>query len=70
MNPLTFDEAYSQLEKIVRDIEQEQVPLDELAARVKDAKLLISYCENKLRSIETELQSLAGDENAAPGREG
>jgi|GEM_PF-442670 exodeoxyribonuclease VII small subunit len=70
MNPLTFDEAYSQLEKIVRDIEQEQVPLDELAARVKDAKLLITYCENKLRSIETELQSLAGDENAAPGREG
>jgi len=65
MNPLTFDEAYSQLEKIVRDIESDSVPLDELAARVKDAKTLISYCEQKLRSIDTELQALSGEETRA-----
>jgi exodeoxyribonuclease VII small subunit len=54
---LTFDTAYTELEKIIRLIESESIPLDELAAKVKEAKELIHFCEDKLRGIEAELNS-------------
>ena len=34
---LTFDTAYAELEKIIRLIEGENIPLDELAEKVKEA---------------------------------
>jgi exodeoxyribonuclease VII small subunit len=52
---LTFDTAYTELEKIIRLIESENIPLDELAEKVKEAKALIRFCEDKLRGIENEL---------------
>ena len=52
---LTFDTAYTELEKIIRLIEGENIPLDELAEKVKEAKELIKFCEDKLRGIENEL---------------
>ncbi|HEX5635735.1 MAG TPA: exodeoxyribonuclease VII small subunit [Gammaproteobacteria bacterium] len=65
MNHLSFDTAYAELEKIVKQIENESVPLDELAARVKEAKQLIRYCEEKLRAVEHELNhDDAADEEA------
>ena len=54
---LTFDTAYTELEKIIKLIETESIPLDELAAKVKEAKELIRFCEEKLRGIETELNN-------------
>jgi exodeoxyribonuclease VII small subunit len=64
MSQLTFDTAYAELEKIVRLIESENVPLDELAAKVKEAKELIRFCEEKLRGIEQELKK---EENQEEG---
>ncbi|MES2648762.1 MAG: exodeoxyribonuclease VII small subunit [Bacteroidota bacterium] len=52
---LTFDTAYTELERIIRLIESENIPLDELAEKVKEAKTLIRFCEDKLRGIEDEL---------------
>ena len=62
MSQLTFDTAYAELEKIVRLIESENVPLDELAAKVKEAKELIRFCEEKLRGIEQELKKEENEE--------
>ncbi|MCU0395944.1 MAG: exodeoxyribonuclease VII small subunit [Chitinophagaceae bacterium] len=57
MKKKTFDEAWQELEKLVAAIEDENIPLDELAEKVKAAKNLIRYCEEKLRSIENDLKS-------------
>lgn len=51
-NNLKFDDAFAQIEQIVQQIEQEQIPLDELAEKVKAAKALIAFCEAKLKDIE------------------
>jgi len=48
---LTFDNAFSKLEKLVEQIEDENIQLDELAKKVKEANELIKYCETKLRTI-------------------
>jgi exodeoxyribonuclease VII small subunit len=52
---LTFDKAYSELEKIIKQIEGESIPLDDLAEKVREAKELIRFCEEKLRGIENQL---------------
>ena len=52
---ITFDEAYTSIEEIVMEIEQEAIPRDQLAEKVKEAKNLIAFCNNKLRDIEAEL---------------
>lgn len=52
---LTFDTAYTELEKIIKQIESESIPLDDLAEKVKEAKELIRFCEEKLRGIEKQL---------------
>lgn len=61
MSEKTFDEAWKELETLIRDIEDETLPLDALAEKVKTARSLIAYCEEKLRNIE---QSLS-DDNAS-----
>lgn len=52
---LTYNEAFDKLEAIVEEIEDDTILLDTLNDKVKEAKELISYCENKLRGIETEI---------------
>jgi exodeoxyribonuclease VII small subunit len=58
---ISFDTAYAAIEEIVGQIENEAIPLDELAEKVKRAKELIAFCSQKLRDIEAELKSTNGD---------
>ena len=57
MSKQTFDDAWKALEKLVAEIEDETIPLDELAAKVKAAKKLIQFCEEKLLGIEKDLSN-------------
>jgi exodeoxyribonuclease VII small subunit len=52
---ITYDTAYTQLRTLVAEIEDDSLQLDALADKVKQAKELIVYCENKLRGIEEKL---------------
>lgn len=59
-NNLSYDDALLKLESIVAQIEDDAIMLDTLTEKVKEAKELIQYCENKLRSIEGDVrQALA-----------
>lgn len=56
MDPLTtYEGAYAELQQIAREIENETVSVDVLAAKVKRASELITFCQNKLRSTELEV---------------
>lgn len=52
----TFDKAFSDLEKLVEQIEDENIQLDELADKIRQANELIKYCETKLRVISTDIE--------------
>ncbi len=58
---LTYSKAYTELEKLVEQIEDDKIQLDTLADKVKQAKKLINFCENKLRTIETEVEQAIKD---------
>ncbi len=53
---MTYQDAYDQLTQLVDEIENEQVPLDELPDKIRLATELIAFCQNRLRAVETEYQ--------------
>jgi exodeoxyribonuclease VII small subunit len=55
---LTYETAYEELKTIAAEIENESVPVDILAEKVKRASLLIEFCQQKLRSTETEVTNI------------
>jgi exodeoxyribonuclease VII small subunit len=55
---LSYETAYAELKKIASEIENESVSVDVLAERVKRASELISFCQGKLRSTETEVNNI------------
>jgi exodeoxyribonuclease VII small subunit len=55
---LTYESAYAELTRIAREIEDETVSVDVLAEKVKRASELIAFCQNKLKSTETEVNKI------------
>jgi exodeoxyribonuclease VII small subunit len=64
---LTYEAAYAELKQIAAEIENESVSVDVLAAKVKRASELISFCQSKLRATETEVNNII---KQMEGREG
>jgi len=62
---LTYEEAYAELASIAKDIENESVSVDVLAEKVKRASELITFCQTKLKSTESEVNKIIAQmENA------
>ncbi len=57
---LTYESAYAELTQIAREIEDETVSVDVLAEKVKRASELISFCQKKLKSTESEVNKIIG----------
>jgi exodeoxyribonuclease VII small subunit len=55
---LTYEQAYNELEQIAEDIQNESISIDQLADKVKKASELIAFCQDKLRSTETEVNNI------------
>ncbi|MBL0315080.1 MAG: exodeoxyribonuclease VII small subunit [Flavobacteriales bacterium] len=45
---ISYTEAFEELQQIVSDIEQGEISVDELSAKVKRAAELIAICKEKL----------------------
>ena len=45
---LKYDEALEKLQEIVRLLERKEINIDDLATKVKEAKLLVDFCRQKL----------------------
>ena len=61
---LTYNEAFNRLEELVEQLEDGTIPLDKLAATVKQANEWVTVCEGKLRQIETEIEAISGATSA------
>jgi len=55
---LTYEAAFNELKEIAEAIENEDVTVDVLASKVKRASELIQFCQTKLRSTESEINSI------------
>jgi exodeoxyribonuclease VII small subunit len=54
----TYQEAFEELQQLVRKMENAEIPVDELAEMIKRATLLINICKKKLTDTEEEVKTL------------
>lgn len=59
---MTYEAAKTALDKIIKEIQQEAISIDQLAEKIKQAQELIKHCQAKLRNIELEVNALIGEE--------
>ena len=57
-----YDEAVRRLEAIVRMIENGEMDIDSLSAKLKEAKELVTYCKDKLLKVEEEVKEIMKNE--------
>lgn len=55
---LTYEQAYKELATIASEIENETISVDVLAVKVKRASDLITFCQAKLKSTESEVNKI------------
>jgi exodeoxyribonuclease VII small subunit len=58
---MTYGAAIGELERIVAEIEGENVDVDALAEKVKRASVLIAFCRGRLRETEVEVKNVLAD---------
>jgi exodeoxyribonuclease VII small subunit len=64
-NELTYEGAMERLEILAREMEGGEVAIDQLAAKLKEAQQLLSFCKDKLTKADEEVQRLLADTEAA-----
>ena len=55
---LTYEKAYAELERIMQDLQEDKINVDELTGKVKRSVVLITFCNEMLRSTEAEVGAL------------
>lgn len=58
----TYTEAMKRLEAIVAKIEGNELDIDELGEKLKEAQKLIKFCRDKLYKTDLEIQKMLGEE--------
>ena len=58
---ITYKEAITEIEKILLQIETDELDVDDLINKVKKVSSLIKICKNKLHETEEELEKIIDD---------
>ena len=56
-----YEEAVSQLEQIVANLEEGGLNIDELSSELKKAQKLITLCKQRLTKTDEEIQKILND---------
>ncbi|MBO4718484.1 MAG: exodeoxyribonuclease VII small subunit [Prevotella sp.] len=56
-----YEEAFAQLQDIVRKMENDEYSIDEIAVQLKEAQRLIKFCKDKLTKTEAEIQKIQAE---------
>ncbi len=55
---MTYDTAYAELNNILSSLQSDEPGLDDLSEKLKRAAELSEFCKAKLRSIESDIESI------------
>ena len=53
--PTTYEDALEHLQSIIRKLEEGAIPIDDLEGKIEEAKEIVNFCEQRLRSISDKL---------------
>lgn len=54
----SYEQAMTKLEQIVAQIERGELDIDQLSAKLKEAKELIAFCKKRLYQVDEEVKKL------------
>lgn len=57
----TYSQAISRLEQIVSQIDNNELDIDQLADKIKEANDLIAFCQSKLTKADTEIEKILAE---------
>ncbi len=57
----TYSQAMERLEKIVRQIDNGELEIDELADKIREANEIIAFCSDKLTKANQEIEKLLAE---------
>ena len=60
---MKYEEAFAQLQDIVRKMENDEYSIDEIAVQLQTAQRLIKFCKDKLTKTEEEIRQLEVETN-------
>ena len=60
---ITYPEALAELQQIVSEMENADIPVDELSDKIKRCTLLIKICKDKLTKTEAEIAKIMETES-------
>ncbi len=55
---LTYKQATAELEKILKELENDKLDIDDLEGKMKQAAGLIEFCKGKLVKTDTEIERI------------
>lgn len=55
---LNYEQAYQELQTIVRRMENEELDIDQMSEHLKRAQLLIKICKDKLTKTDEEIKRI------------
>ena len=58
---IKYEEAVSQLEQIVANLEEGELTIDDLSSELKKAQKLITLCKQRLTKTDEEIQKILND---------
>lgn len=61
---MKYEEAISTLETIARQLEQNELPIDKIADRLREAQQLVAFCQQQLTVVDGEIQKIIGEEDS------
>ena len=60
---MKYEEAFHELETIVRKMENDELDIDALSEQLERARKLIKLCKDKLTKTDEEIQKILSTEN-------
>lgn len=58
---MTYAEAVDRLQKIVATIESNELEIDQLTEKLKEAQILIAFCKDKLTRTNDDVKKILAD---------
>ena len=57
----TYSQAMARLETIVRQVDSNELEVDEFVEKIKEANEIIAFCSEKLKKADMEIEKMLAD---------
>ena len=57
----TYSQAMARLETIVRQVDNNELEVDEFVEKIKEANEIIAFCSEKLKKADMEIEKMLAD---------